>query len=58
MFDAGCDRLATLAPRLGDHAGIVHSDLLNRNVLVHGGRMSGVIEWGNALYGDPLYDIA
>ena len=57
-FDAGCARLAAMARGIGEHPGIVHADLLNRNVLVHGGRLSGVIDWGNALYGDPLYDVA
>lgn len=58
VFDAGVERLRRLAPQLPDYRGIVHSDLLNRNVLVDNGRLSGIIDWGNAIYGDPLYDIA
>jgi len=58
VFDAGVERLRQLAPQLPEYRGIVHNDLLNRNVLVDAGRLSGVIDWGNALYGDPLYDIA
>jgi len=58
VFDAGVEKLRRLAPRLPDLRSIVHSDLLNRNVLVDAGRLTGVIDWGNALYGDPLYDIA
>jgi hygromycin-B 4-O-kinase len=36
----------------------VHGDLINRNVLVQGSRIIAVIDWGNALYGDWLYDAA
>jgi hygromycin-B 4-O-kinase len=37
---------------------LLHNDLLNFNVLVSGDRVSAVIDWGNALYGDFLYDLA
>ncbi|NHN33743.1 phosphotransferase family protein [Paenibacillus agricola] len=58
VFDAGVERLRQLVPKLQEYRGIVHNDLLNRNVLVDGGRLTGVIDWGNAFYGDPLYDNA
>lgn len=56
-FDAAYARLVDLAPTLPDERHLLHGDLLNRNVLVHQGRVS-VIDWGNALFGDPVYDIA
>jgi hygromycin-B 4-O-kinase len=37
---------------------LVHCDLMNRNVFVNAGRISGVFDWGCALYGDHLYDLA
>jgi hygromycin-B 4-O-kinase len=37
---------------------LVHCDLMNRNVLVNEGKISGVFDWGCALYGDHLYDLA
>ena len=37
---------------------LIHSDLLNFNVLVADGRISAVIDWGCAMYGDFLYDLA
>jgi hygromycin-B 4-O-kinase len=37
---------------------LVHCDLMNRNVLVDKGKISGVFDWGCALYGDHLYDLA
>ena len=36
----------------------MHGDLANRNVLVQGPDIRAVIDWGNSLYGDYLYDAA
>jgi len=36
----------------------VHNDLLSRNVLVNDGKISAILDWGNSLYGDHLYDAA
>jgi hygromycin-B 4-O-kinase len=57
-FDRGYARLAELAESLPDERHIIHGDLLNRNVLVQPPRITAVIDWGNALYGDWLYDAA
>ncbi len=38
--------------------GVVHSDLVNRNVLVAEGKVTAVLDWGSAFFGDPLYEIA
>ena len=56
-FDRGVETLRRLAPKLPDLRHIVHGDILG-NVLVDEGKLRGVIDWGNAMYGDPLYDIA
>jgi hygromycin-B 4-O-kinase len=37
---------------------LVHSDLLNFNLLVDHDRVTGAIDWGSALYGDFVWDIA
>lgn len=58
IFDAGVLKLSELAPHLPEVRGIVHNDLLNRNVLVDNNKLTGVFDWGNAFYGDPLYDHA
>lgn len=58
VFGAGVEKLRQLLPQVPEYRGIVHSDLLNRNVLVDGGTLTGIIDWGNAFYGDPLYDNA
>lgn len=57
-FDRGYARLVELAESLPDERHIIHGDLLNRNVLVQAPRITAVIDWGNALYGDWLYDAA
>jgi hygromycin-B 4-O-kinase len=38
--------------------GLLHCDLINRNVLVDDGRLTAVFDWGCSLYGDHLYDLA
>lgn len=37
---------------------LLHCDLVNRNVLVHGDQISGVFDWGCSIYGDHLYELA
>jgi len=36
----------------------IHGDLHAHNVLVHRGRLSGVIDWGDLAQGDPATDLA
>ena len=35
----------------------IHGDLDSRNVLAHGGRLTGVIDWGGLAVGDPACDV-
>jgi hygromycin-B 4-O-kinase len=37
---------------------LVHGDFGSNNVLVHDGQITAVLDWGDMLYGDPLYDVA
>lgn len=37
---------------------LLHCDYHFENILADGGRITGVIDWGNSCYGDPLYDVA
>ncbi len=37
---------------------LLHCDLHSDNSLADGARITGIIDWGNASYGDPLYDVA
>jgi hygromycin-B 4-O-kinase len=57
-FDEALARLDALVPDDAQERHLIHSDLLNYNVLVEGGRISAVIDWGCAMYGDFLYDLA
>jgi hygromycin-B 4-O-kinase len=57
-FDRAYTRLRELAAGLPEQRHVIHGDLMNRNVLVQGSRITAVIDWGNALYGDWLYDAA
>ncbi|HRJ44298.1 MAG TPA: phosphotransferase, partial [Caldilineaceae bacterium] len=60
IFTWGYERLQELAPIIDAHTprALYHADLINRNVLVEGKRISGVFDWGCAGYGDHLYDLA
>ena len=58
-FDQGFAALAAEVHQCADQRRVIHSDLLYGNVLVgHDNRISAIFDWGNALIGDPLYDIA
>lgn len=57
-FDEAYTHLQSLAPLLPNPRHVVHSDLLNYNVLVVGDRISAVFDWGCSLTGDFLYDLA
>jgi hygromycin-B 4-O-kinase len=50
--------IKVLAEAQSDVRHLVHSDLLNRNVLVRGATITGVLDWGSSLYGDFLFDVA
>jgi hygromycin-B 4-O-kinase len=57
-FDEALARLDALVPDVAEERHLIHNDLLNFNVLVEGERISAVIDWGCAMYGDFLYDLA
>lgn len=57
-FGASYARLQELVTGLPHSRHVIHGDLVNRNVLAEGTRITAVIDWGNALYGDYLYDAA
>jgi aminoglycoside phosphotransferase (APT) family kinase protein len=49
------DAEAQLATQTG---ALLHGDLANRNVLVEDGALSAILDWEDALAGDPLFDVA
>ena len=57
-FDRAYDRLQALSADLPNERHLIHNDLLHFNVLVEGDRITGVLDWGCAMAGDFLYDLA
>ena len=57
-FEEGYERLVELAEPCPEVRRLFHDDLINRNVLVDGDRISAVLDWGSSKYGDFLFDIA
>lgn len=57
-FARGLDAVTELADGCPEDRHMIHDDLLNRNVLVDGDRITAMLDWGSSMYGDFLYDIA
>jgi hygromycin-B 4-O-kinase len=57
-FTAGFAFVRAAAPELPACRNLVHADFVNRNVLVADGTVTGMLDWGCAMYGDVLYDVA
>jgi aminoglycoside 2''-phosphotransferase len=54
-FDAFHEALATLQP---GPARLAHDDLSDDHILVDGSRLTGIIDFSDAAYGDPVIDFA
>ncbi|SDW03241.1 aminoglycoside phosphotransferase family protein [Paenibacillus sp. CF384] len=46
------------APHCPEVRQLVHGDFGSNNLLTNNGLITGVIDWSEAMFGDPLYDIA
>ena len=57
-FEEGYARLRELVEHCPEDRHLVHDDLINRNVLVEGDRITAILDWGSSIYGDFLYDLA
>jgi len=57
-YEAGYEQIRRLVGHCPEDRHLIHDDLLNRNVLVVGDRISTVLDWGSSKYGDFLYDLA
>jgi hygromycin-B 4-O-kinase len=57
-FDGSFERMRELLGRCPEARHLVHGDLPHGNVLVLRGRVTALIDWGSAMYGDHLYDVA
>jgi hygromycin-B 4-O-kinase len=57
-YDQFYDQLTQLVKYCPDQKRLIHSDLLYQNLLVFNHKISAVLDWGCAMIGDPVYDIA
>jgi len=57
-FDSALSVLEQLTDLMPSDRHVIHGDLLNGNVLVRQDRVSAVLDWGNSMYGDHLFDAA
>jgi hygromycin-B 4-O-kinase len=57
-FTTGLAFVRAAAPELSPGRHLVHADFVNRNVLVADDTVTGMLDWGCAMYGDVLYDVA
>lgn len=57
-FDEAYGCLTELAAACPNDRHLIHGDLLNRNTFVQEDRISALIDWGCAMYGDFLYELA
>jgi hygromycin-B 4-O-kinase len=58
IFDKLYARFETLVEKCPEVRELIHSDLLNYNLVVSDTQISGVLDWQCSLYGDALYDVA
>lgn len=58
IFDRGIELLDSQVQYLAETRALIHMDTLNFNVNVKANRISGIYDWGCAMWGDPVYDLA
>ncbi len=58
LFDLIYDRMVELLPFCPEERFLVHGDYAYGNVIVEGQKITAVLDWANAMYGDFLFDIA
>ena len=51
-------KLLSLSENAGDFRCLIHGDFGSNNVLTEGQSITAVIDWSEAMIGDPLYDVA
>jgi len=58
LYWQGRQRLLDLVPLCPEEHHLVHNDLLHFNLIMRDHQVAAVIDWGCALWGDFLYDLA
>lgn len=57
-YDQFYEQLTELVKYCPEQKRLIHSDLLYQNLLVDNNIITAVLDWGCAMIGDPVYDIA
>lgn len=57
-YDALWQRFQPLVEQCPNERRLVHSDLINHNVLAAEDRITAVLDWGSSIYGDSLWEVA
>lgn len=55
---AALEEIEAFVPHCPEVRQLVHGDFGSNNVLTNDGAITGVIDWSEAMFGDPLYDVA
>jgi hygromycin-B 4-O-kinase len=58
MFEEVVAAFTSLIPYCPEGRSLIHGDFGANNVLTDGQRITAVLDWANAKYGDPLFDVA
>ncbi|MEO5646681.1 MAG: phosphotransferase [Candidatus Paceibacterota bacterium] len=58
LWDKVYGRLTELLSYCPDEKHLVHGDYTFDNLITKNGKITGVLDWADSMYGDPLYDIA
>ena len=58
VFSRGNEELVEMVNFCPEDRYVVHNDLLHFNLIVRDNKVVALIDWGCALYGDFLYDLA
>lgn len=58
VFESGKEKITKLIKYCPEERHLVHNDLLHFNVLVAREEITAVLDWGCAIYGDSIYDLA
>lgn len=58
LYAATCERMLSLADHCPEGRALLHRDYNFANILTDGVRVTGIIDWAQSCYGDPLYDVA
>ncbi len=58
VFDRGAEKMRELSAFLSTDRQLIHMDTINYNVNVVGHAINGIYDWGCAMWGDAIYDLA